>query len=260
MTASTPPFHPPRPPRHRLPEPRTAAATLRAEPAAAYGRPFWLAYLSNSLIGGRGVAFRYADFVTLLGGTEFHLGWIVGVGMVGSLLIRLALGSCIDRYGPSCLARFGAIVCGRLLRPSDGRQPHGRGHLFAAHLVLLRRGRHRRHSTTFVSMRAPTVAWPNWSACWAPPVSWASSAAPCSATSCSARSRSPRLRWPRCLSPPACWPALAAVRLAGHPGRVGGRQLGSSQSAVKRGRGERGEGEGRVLNLPPSANPQSLIQ
>ena len=43
--------------------------------------------------------YRYADFVTLLGGTEFHLGWIVGVGMVGSLVMRLALGSCIDSYG-----------------------------------------------------------------------------------------------------------------------------------------------------------------
>ncbi len=43
--------------------------------------------------------YRYADFVTLLGGTEFHLGWIVGVGMVGSLAMRLVLGSWIDRYG-----------------------------------------------------------------------------------------------------------------------------------------------------------------
>ena len=43
--------------------------------------------------------YRYADFVRLLGGTEFHLGWIVGVGMIGSLLMRLALGSCIDNYG-----------------------------------------------------------------------------------------------------------------------------------------------------------------
>ena len=36
--------------------------------------------------------YRYADFVRLLGGTEFHLGWIVGVGMVGSIFMRLALG------------------------------------------------------------------------------------------------------------------------------------------------------------------------
>ena len=43
--------------------------------------------------------FRYADFVAVLGGTEFHLGWIVGVGMVGSLAMRMVLGSWIDRYG-----------------------------------------------------------------------------------------------------------------------------------------------------------------
>lgn len=50
------------------------------------------------VIGGT-LLFRYADFVTQLGGTEFHLGWIVGVGMIGSLCMRLALGTCIDRYG-----------------------------------------------------------------------------------------------------------------------------------------------------------------
>jgi hypothetical protein len=45
------------------------------------------------------ILYRYADFVTLLGGSEFHLGWIVGVGMVGSLSVRLALGSWIDHHG-----------------------------------------------------------------------------------------------------------------------------------------------------------------
>lgn len=50
------------------------------------------------VIGGT-LLFRYADFVTQLGGTEFHLGWIVGVGMIGSLFMRLALGTCIDKYG-----------------------------------------------------------------------------------------------------------------------------------------------------------------
>jgi len=44
--------------------------------------------------------FRYADFVALLGGTELHLGWIVGVGMVGSVLMRLFVGSAIDHHGP----------------------------------------------------------------------------------------------------------------------------------------------------------------
>jgi len=59
-----------------------------------------MAYISNSLITvAIALLYRYADFITLLGGTEFHLGWIVGVGMVGSLLMRLALGTSIDRYG-----------------------------------------------------------------------------------------------------------------------------------------------------------------
>jgi MFS family permease len=59
-----------------------------------------MAYASSSLLSAAvSLLFRYADFVTLLGGTEFHLGWIVGVGMVGSLAIRLLLGSWIDRYG-----------------------------------------------------------------------------------------------------------------------------------------------------------------
>lgn len=45
------------------------------------------------------VLFRYADFITVLGGAEWHLGWIAGIGMIGSLLVRLLLGSCIDQYG-----------------------------------------------------------------------------------------------------------------------------------------------------------------
>jgi MFS family permease len=70
------------------------------EPHPAYGRPFWLAYVANLLmVIGVALLFRYADFVLLLGGTEYHLGWIVGVGMIGSLIMRLAMGSCIDHYG-----------------------------------------------------------------------------------------------------------------------------------------------------------------
>ena len=65
-----------------------------------YGLPFWSAYGANTLVTvAVAVLFRYADFITVLGGTELHLGWIVGVGMVGSVLGRLALGSAIDRLG-----------------------------------------------------------------------------------------------------------------------------------------------------------------
>ena len=92
---------PPRPPRRRpSSQPRTEAEKRPAASHAAYGRPFWLAYASNLLVViAVSLLYRYADFVRLLGGTEFHLGWIVGVGMIGSLLMRLALGSCIDTYG-----------------------------------------------------------------------------------------------------------------------------------------------------------------
>lgn len=87
-----------RPPRRRLPH--LEAEILASAPRFTYGRPFWLAYVSNLLLMvAVSLLYRYADFVTLLGGTEFHLGWIVGVGMVGSLATRLAIGSHIDRYG-----------------------------------------------------------------------------------------------------------------------------------------------------------------
>ena len=57
--------------------------------------------MANTLVTvALALLFRYADFVALLGGTEFHLGWIVGVGMVGSVSMRLILGSGIDHHGP----------------------------------------------------------------------------------------------------------------------------------------------------------------
>jgi MFS family permease len=57
------------------------------------------------------VAYRYADFVSVLGGTELHLGWIVGVGWIGSVAMRLSLGRRIDDYGP----RWVWLVCLTLL-------------------------------------------------------------------------------------------------------------------------------------------------
>ncbi|HOA50719.1 MAG TPA: MFS transporter, partial [Thermogutta sp.] len=61
---------------------------------------FWLAYLSNALVSAGNVLLcRYADYVNFLGADEYHLGWIIGFGMVGSLFMRFALGSGIDRFG-----------------------------------------------------------------------------------------------------------------------------------------------------------------
>jgi MFS family permease len=84
---------------------------------------FWRAYVANTMVMvAVALLFRYADFVAFLGGSELHLGWIVGVGMVGSLAMRLFLGVAIDHYGPrlvwlsslvlfavSCLAHLGVI-------------------------------------------------------------------------------------------------------------------------------------------------------
>jgi MFS family permease len=87
------------------PTPSTIVATPRrrhtADPGSgAYGRAFWLTYANNAcLMMAVSLLFRYADFVKLLGGTEWDLGWIVGLGMVGSLLMRMAQGMGIDRYG-----------------------------------------------------------------------------------------------------------------------------------------------------------------
>ena len=66
-----------------------------------YDLTFWLAYASNlTLMIAHSLLFRYADFVLYLGGSEFRLGWIVGLGMLGCLAMRLAQGVGIDRYGP----------------------------------------------------------------------------------------------------------------------------------------------------------------
>jgi len=93
------------PPRYRRRVALHPAREIRpVEPHFSYGRAFWLAYAANVvLLTGVALLFRYADFVTLLGGSEFHLGWIVGIGMVGSMLTRLVLGSWIDRYGTRLL-------------------------------------------------------------------------------------------------------------------------------------------------------------
>jgi MFS family permease len=97
------------------PQPRFRQQSRRRSPTSVaqtspYGSPFWFAYIANALFSaGVGVLYHYADFISLLGGTELHLGWIVGVGMVGSLLMRLVMGVGIDRRGPSIIL-FGSVV------------------------------------------------------------------------------------------------------------------------------------------------------
>jgi len=84
-----------------------------------------MAFVANTLVlVAVTLLYRYADLVTLLGGTELHLGLIVGIGMVGSLVMRLVLGTKIDQYGPRriwlislvlfalvCVAHLGVTTC-----------------------------------------------------------------------------------------------------------------------------------------------------
>ncbi len=67
----------------------------------AYDQAFWYSFCANTLVMvSVSLLFRYADFIYYLGGTELNLGWIVGVGMIGSLVMRLAQGTGIDFFGP----------------------------------------------------------------------------------------------------------------------------------------------------------------
>ena len=94
--------------------PAVSASGLQSR---AYGRAFWLTYLSlASLMIAVSLMYRYADFITFLGGGEWELGAVVGVGMIGSLLMRLVQGAGIDRYGPRhiWLASAGLFVLSML--------------------------------------------------------------------------------------------------------------------------------------------------
>jgi MFS family permease len=70
--------------------------------------------------------YRYADFVLYLDGTEWTVGRIVGVGMVGSLVMRFFQGFGIDHFGPRriwlwSMAGFVAALLGHVwITTTDG--------------------------------------------------------------------------------------------------------------------------------------------
>lgn len=84
------------------PAKKTLAPALSPQPAQPrkWGASFWFTYGSNtSMMAAVSLLYRYADFVLSLGGTELRLGLIVGLGMIGSLLMRAFQGAGVDRYG-----------------------------------------------------------------------------------------------------------------------------------------------------------------
>ncbi len=77
-----------------------AEATVTAREPVVFGRAFWCTYVGNTaLMIAFSMMYRYADFVRFLGGSEWTLGRIVGVGMVGSVTMRIFQGQGIDRFG-----------------------------------------------------------------------------------------------------------------------------------------------------------------
>jgi MFS family permease len=66
---------------------------------------FWLGYASNiAFLIATSAQVRYSDFVLHhLDGTESQLGWITGLGMLGAIVGRFALGRTMDRIGPSSI-------------------------------------------------------------------------------------------------------------------------------------------------------------
>jgi MFS family permease len=56
------------------------------------------------------LTFRFAEFVSWLGGNQETAGMIVSVGIFGALLVRLVLGQGIDNYGTRRLWILGCVV------------------------------------------------------------------------------------------------------------------------------------------------------
>lgn len=90
-------------PARQTPAPQQpASASADEPPEATFGVSFWCAYFANAtIVTANGLMLRYVEFVKLYEPDNYRLwlGWIVGVGMVGSLLMRLVQGGAIDRYG-----------------------------------------------------------------------------------------------------------------------------------------------------------------
>lgn len=65
-----------------------------------YDLSFWLAYAANlALVCANSLTFRFAEFVSALGGTEEASGEIVRAGLIAAILARLGLGRAIDHFG-----------------------------------------------------------------------------------------------------------------------------------------------------------------
>ena len=69
-------------------------------PRSIYSGVFWAAYAANvTVVSANALAFRFAELVGFVGGSEQTAGMIIGVAMGIALFARLFLGQAIDRHG-----------------------------------------------------------------------------------------------------------------------------------------------------------------
>ena len=100
------------------PEELLTDTSKNTESARIYDSVFFCTYVANVfMLMSVSLLFRYADFIKSIGGNEWHLGWIVGLGTVGAILFRVYQGTAIDRFGPMVvwLLSLAGLITGNLL-------------------------------------------------------------------------------------------------------------------------------------------------
>ena len=78
---------------------------------SVYNSTFWLAYAANvALVTANALTFRFAELIAFLGGSEKIAGFVVSVGVVGALVVRIGLGQAIDRFGTRRLWMLSSLL------------------------------------------------------------------------------------------------------------------------------------------------------
>jgi len=92
---------------HPMSHPRAHEESL----GEIYRCAFWLVFIANLfLCAANTLTFRFAEFITFLGGSDEHTGRIVAVGLVASIFWRAFLGQAIDRFGVRNVWLFSTVV------------------------------------------------------------------------------------------------------------------------------------------------------
>lgn len=93
------------------PRQRTVPESLTPpRPKPVYNRNFWMAYAANvMLVTANALTFHFAELVSSLGGSEQLTGSIIRTGLIGALVVRLAMGRVIDRNGAGFLWKLCSV-------------------------------------------------------------------------------------------------------------------------------------------------------